>query len=89
MKKFKLTKDHKEAIACIIDEAIVDCTNDIVNPDAPSDKAIELMYDDDDLIDASYAQVEQIIIDEIIKVLATRKKLNEKLIAKVAKKKKH
>jgi len=47
------------------------------------------MYDDDDLIDASYAQVEQIIIDEIIKVLTTRKKINEKLIAKVAKKKKH
>ena len=89
MKKFKLTKDHKEAIAYIVDEAVVDCTNNIINPEAPSDEAIELMFDDEDLVDQAYAQVKQVIIDEIIKVLTTRKKLNEKLIAKVAKKKKH
>lgn len=84
----KLTKDNKEVIAYIVDKVLLDCINDIINPDAPSDEAIELMFDDEDLVDEAYAQVEQVIIDEIIKVLTTQKKLNEKLIAKVAKKKK-
>jgi len=56
MKKFKLTKDHKEEIAYIIDEAVVDCTNEVTNPD--SEKSIVIEGDDEDLVDQAYAQVE-------------------------------
>jgi len=87
MKKIKLTKEQKSEVADMLCDAVLNCTNSIVDVDT---KDLDLESDNsDDLVDAACMAAEQPVIDEFIKLLEARKKHNEKFIAKIKKKYKH
>jgi hypothetical protein len=82
-KQIKLNKQQKEELADILTNAVHNCTDEIVPPNL---KGIDLESEEsEELVDVAYAIAEAPVIDEFIKLLESRKKLNAKRIASVVK----